>query len=37
VRPQVRTVRDHPRGEHAVWRWKWDEVEHLPVDERGGD
>jgi hypothetical protein len=35
VRPKIRTVRDHPRGPHAVWRWEWDEVEHLPVDEAG--
>jgi hypothetical protein len=36
VRPTIRTVRDHPRGSHAVWRWEWTEVEHLPVDEGGG-
>jgi hypothetical protein len=36
VRPSIRAVRDHPRGAHAVWRWTWDEVEHLPVDEGGG-
>ena len=24
VRPVIRMVRNHPRGEHAVWRWDWD-------------
>jgi hypothetical protein len=33
VRPTIRTVRDHPRGPHAIWRYTWDEVEFLPVDE----
>jgi hypothetical protein len=27
--PSIRTVRDHPRGPHAVWRW-------VPVEESGG-
>jgi hypothetical protein len=33
VRPRIRRVRDHPRGPHAVWRWEWNEVAFLPVDE----
>jgi hypothetical protein len=36
VRPRIRSVRDHPRGPHAVWRWEWSEVEVVPVDESGG-
>jgi hypothetical protein len=36
VRPSIRTVRDHPRGPHAVWRWEWNEVEFVPVEESGG-
>jgi hypothetical protein len=35
VEPVIRIVRDHPRGPHAVWRWEWDEVEHLPIEEGG--
>ncbi|HEU0212570.1 MAG TPA: hypothetical protein VFR13_00695 [Jiangellaceae bacterium] len=29
-------MRDHPRGPHAVWRWEWNEVELVPVEESGG-
>jgi hypothetical protein len=29
-------VRDDPRGPHAVWRWEWNEVEFVPVEESGG-
>ena len=36
ARPKIRTVRDHPRGPHAVWRWEWREVEFVPVDESTG-
>ena len=36
VRPTIRRVRDHPRGPHAVWRWEWNEVELVPVEESGG-
>jgi hypothetical protein len=35
VRPKIRTVRDHPRGPHALWQWAWDVVEHLPIKEGG--
>jgi hypothetical protein len=35
VRPKIWTVRDRPRGPHAVWRWERDEVEQLPIKEGG--
>lgn len=35
VRASLQTVRDHPRGPHAAWRWEWNEVEYVPVDEGG--
>jgi hypothetical protein len=36
ARPKIRRVRDDPRGPHAVWRWEWNEVEFVPVEESGG-
>jgi hypothetical protein len=36
MQPKIRTVRDHPRGPYAVWRWEWVDVEHSPVGA-GGD